>query len=137
MKRHLFRVLLALLALPTVAFANSGAPPAFDALNNSMMNMATGPLGTMLAMTMLVMGMGIAVAKNSPMPAISAMMGAGFLHWGPAFIMTIMGGAQSYPAYSSEKTVQVFAAKPQPASTALSASTSKARPPWWLHRPRP
>lgn len=49
-----------------------------------------GALGVGLAMTMLLMGGGIGVAKNSPMPALSGIGGAAFLHWGPDIIKNMM-----------------------------------------------
>jgi len=53
-----------------------------------------GGLGVGLATTMLLMGGVIGVAKNSPMPALTGIAGAAFLHWGPDIIKQIMvGGA--------------------------------------------
>ena len=49
-----------------------------------------GALGTGLAITMLLMGAGIGVAKNSPMPALSGVAGAAFLNWGPDIIKSMM-----------------------------------------------
>lgn len=51
-----------------------------------------GPLGIGLAITMLLMGGAIGVAKNSPMPALTGIAGAAFLHWGPQIIKQIMVG---------------------------------------------
>jgi conjugal transfer pilus assembly protein TraA len=51
-----------------------------------------GALGTGLAITMLLMGGAIGVAKNSPMPALTGVAGAAFLHWGPDIIKSIMTG---------------------------------------------
>jgi conjugal transfer pilus assembly protein TraA len=39
---------------------------------------------------MLLMGGAIGVAKNSPMPALTGVAGAAFLHWGPQIIQNIM-----------------------------------------------
>jgi conjugal transfer pilus assembly protein TraA len=50
----------------------------------------SGGLGVGLATTMLLMGGFIGAAKNSPMPALSGVAGAAFLHWGPGVIQTIM-----------------------------------------------
>lgn len=49
-----------------------------------------GALGVGLATTMLLMGAAIGVAKNSPMPALTGIGGAAFLHWGPNIIQSIM-----------------------------------------------
>ena len=51
---------------------------------------ATGALGVGLATTMLIMGGAIGVAKNSPMPALTGIGGAAFLHWGPQIIKNLM-----------------------------------------------
>ena len=50
-------------------------------------------LGVGLATTMLLMGSAIGVAKNSPMPALSGIGGAAFLHWGPSIIQNLVTGA--------------------------------------------
>ena len=50
----------------------------------------TGPLGIGLATTMLLMGGAIGVARNTPMPALTGIAGAAFLHWGPNTIQQIM-----------------------------------------------
>jgi conjugal transfer pilus assembly protein TraA len=50
----------------------------------------SGALGVGLATTMLLMGGAIGVAKNSPMPALTGIAGAAFLHWGPDIIQQIM-----------------------------------------------
>jgi conjugal transfer pilus assembly protein TraA len=50
----------------------------------------SGGLGVGLATTMLLMGGFIGAAQNSPMPALSGVAGAAFLHWGPGVIQTIM-----------------------------------------------
>lgn len=52
----------------------------------------SGALGVGLATTMLLMGGAIGVAKNSPMPALTGIAGAAFLHWGPDIIQGIMLG---------------------------------------------
>lgn len=49
-----------------------------------------GGLGVGLATTMLLVGGAIGVAQNSPMPALSGVAGAAFLHWGPDIIRQIM-----------------------------------------------
>ena len=52
----------------------------------------SGALGVGLATTMLLMGGAIGVAQNSPMPALTGVAGAAFLHWGPDVIQQIMLG---------------------------------------------
>jgi conjugal transfer pilus assembly protein TraA len=86
---------ISMLALPALAFAVSGnsADPqaAFAEINKNLFDWMTGPLGTGLATTMLVMGGAIGVAKNSPMPALTGVAGAAFLHFAPAIILNIAG----------------------------------------------
>jgi conjugal transfer pilus assembly protein TraA len=43
-------------------------------------------LGLALAVTMLLMGAGLMVAKNSPWPALTGMLGAVVVFWGPGWI---------------------------------------------------
>lgn len=69
------------------------AQDAFDEFGSTVMGWAQGPLGTGLAITMMLMGAGMGVAKNSPMPALSGIAGAAFLNWGPGIIETLTTGA--------------------------------------------
>lgn len=89
-KRNLFAG-LALLAAPLLAFAgNLNTNDPFYSFYQTVDQWAGGALGTGLAVTMLLMGGGIGVARNSPMPALSGIAGAAFLHWGPDIIKQIM-----------------------------------------------
>ncbi|MBC8737245.1 hypothetical protein F6X40_10540 [Paraburkholderia sp. UCT31] len=72
------------------AFASVDTGDAFYEYYNTVNGWVTGPLGMGLATTMLLMGGAIGVAKNSPMPALTGVAGAAFLHWGPTVIKTIM-----------------------------------------------
>lgn len=66
----------------------------FYTFYETLMSWTTGGLGVGLAIAMLLMGGAIGVAKNSPMPALTGIAGAAFLHWGPEIIKQIMmGGA--------------------------------------------
>ncbi len=76
-------------SVPAMAANNSSDP--FYTFSNTVQDWASGPLGVGLAVSMLLIGAGIGVAKNSPMPALSGVAGAAFLHWGPQIILTIMG----------------------------------------------
>ena len=78
--------LLAGAADTTVAGAN-----AFTGFQNTVLSWAQGPLGTGLAVTMMLMGAATGVAKNSPMPALSGIAGAAFLNWGPTIIKSLIG----------------------------------------------
>ncbi|MHB1666133.1 TraA family conjugative transfer protein [Thiomonas sp.] len=76
-------------AAPAMAAQNTADP--FYTFSNTVQEWAAGPLGVGLAVTMLLVGAGIGVAKNSPLPALSGVAGAAFLHWGPTVITTMMG----------------------------------------------
>lgn len=72
---------------------NAAATTAFNAFRDTVVAWAQGPLGTGLAVTMMLMGAGMGVARNSPMPALSGIAGAAFLNWGPGIIETLTTGA--------------------------------------------
>lgn len=84
---------LTLLATGTTVFANNVSTlqnDAFYSFANTITDWTGGGLGVGLATTMLLMGGAIGVAKNSPMPALTGVAGAAFLHWGPDIIRQIM-----------------------------------------------
>jgi conjugal transfer pilus assembly protein TraA len=73
--------------------ATAGTPDSADAFYSfwsTINGWTSGGLGVGLATTMLLMGGAIGVAKNSPMPALTGVAGAAFLHWGPTIIQQIM-----------------------------------------------
>lgn len=72
------------------SYSNSG--DSFDGFYETVRGWTGGALGLGLATTMLLMGGAIGVAKNSPMPALTGIAGAAFLHWGPDIIENIMTG---------------------------------------------
>ena len=81
----------ALLAMAHPALAGTvDQNDAFYSFYTTMDSWAGGALGVGLATTMLVLGGAIGVAKNSPMPALSGIGGAAFLHWGPQIIKQVM-----------------------------------------------
>ena len=75
---------------PTASLA---ATSAFGDFKDTVMSWAQGPLGTGIAVTMMLMGAGMGVAKNSPMPALSGIAAAAFLNWGPGIIESMTNGA--------------------------------------------
>lgn len=77
----------------TTPGAGATATNAFDGFRDTVVAWAQGPLGTGLAVTMMLLGAGAGVAKNSPMPALSGIAGAAFLNWGPGIIMSLTEGA--------------------------------------------
>jgi len=93
MKNLLKKMSGAVLAFTAVtpAFAGSiDSTDPFYQFYSTVTNWTGGALGTGLAITMLLMGGAMGVAKNSPMPALSGVAGAAFLHWGPTIIQQLM-----------------------------------------------
>ncbi len=97
MKLSTFRRMLAQTAISTgFLVASAGAFAAdnqdeFWTFKETVVGWAQGPLGVGLAVLMLIVGAGIGVAKNSPMPALSGIAAAAILHWGPGVITSMMG----------------------------------------------
>ena len=88
------KLVLAAVSLgPVAAMANgtNNTANAFNGFRDTVMSWAQGPLGTGLAVTMMLMGAATGVAKNSPMPALSGIAGAAFLNWGPTVITSLTG----------------------------------------------
>jgi conjugal transfer pilus assembly protein TraA len=81
------------MAASAAAMAANSTDTTFTAFKTTVMNWAQGPLGTGLAITMMLMGAGMGVARNSPMPALSGIAGAAFLNWGPGIIQSLTNGA--------------------------------------------
>jgi conjugal transfer pilus assembly protein TraA len=81
----------AALAAGVAGAATPDTSDAFYEFYSTVTGWTSGGLGVGLATTMLLMGGAIGVAKNSPMPALTGVAGAAFLHWGPNIIQTIMG----------------------------------------------
>lgn len=79
-----------LIAAPAFAGTTPDSTDAFYSFYQTVLGWTGGALGTGLAITMLLMGGAMGVAKNSPMPALSGVAGAAFLHWGPQIIGQIM-----------------------------------------------
>lgn len=84
--------LSALLAVPAAFAGTLDTDDAFYSFYETVDGWTSGALGVGLATTMLLMGGAIGVAKNSPMPALTGIAGAAFLHWGPDIIQQIMVG---------------------------------------------
>lgn len=72
----------------TASFASS-TDDTFEDFADTVVGWAEGPLGTGLAVTMMLVGAGMGVARNSPMPALSGVAGAAFINWGPGIIETL------------------------------------------------
>lgn len=92
-KKFLKPVLMgvALSTAPMAAMAGTvDTNDAFYTFYQTVDGWAGGALGVGLATTMLIMGGAIGVAKNSPMPALTGIAGAAFLHWGPQIIKQLL-----------------------------------------------
>ena len=95
LKTKLLATASALLATSQSALASgytSGNADSFDSFYTTVKSWTGGALGLGLSTTMLLMGGAIGVAKNSPMPALTGIAGAAFLHWGPSIIENVMTG---------------------------------------------
>lgn len=84
---------LAMLGSASAMAANASSDATFKSFRDTVVGWARGPLGTGLAITMMLMGAGMGVARNSPMPALSGIAGAAFLNWGPGIITSLTEGA--------------------------------------------
>jgi len=93
-KRVQKRILAASIALYCASASATplDADDAFYGFWETVDGWTSGALGVGLATTMLLMGGAIGVAQNSPMPALTGVAGAAFLHWGPDVIQQIMLG---------------------------------------------
>ena len=89
LKPLMLGVALSVATLPVFAAAVD-TQDAFYSFYQTIDGWAGGALGVGLATTMMVMGGAIGVAKNSPMPALTGIAGAAFLHWGPQIIKQVM-----------------------------------------------
>lgn len=80
------------LATTGVAFAEGvGEEDAFAEFATMVEGWAGGGLGTGIAMLTLLVGAGMGVARNSPLPALSGVASAAFLKWGPEIVTNLLG----------------------------------------------
>lgn len=93
LKKMLARAGVGALALVSGAAMANTTDTSFDSFRDTVLSWAEGSLGTGLAVTMLLVGTGMGIARNSPMPALSGVAGAAFLNWGPDIIQSLTGGA--------------------------------------------
>lgn len=94
LKKKLARASVLALSLASgAAMAATTTTDPFDGFAETVLGWANGSLGTGLAVTMLLVGTGMGIARNSPMPALSGVAGAAFLNWGPDIIQSLTGGA--------------------------------------------
>lgn len=81
----------------SVAFASNAdgtdgaiAADAFDSFSSTVQAWASGGLGTGISLLTLLVGAGMGVARNSPLPALAGVATAAFLRWGPEIITTMI-----------------------------------------------
>lgn len=70
----------------TTAGDTALAADAFDSFTATVNAWAQGGLGTGISLLTLLVGAGMGVARNSPMPALAGVGTAAFLRWGPEII---------------------------------------------------
>lgn len=94
--KHVSTVTKAVVAMALFATANFAVAGSIDETDTFypfyqfMETSLGGALGTGIALTMMLMGGIVGVARNSPMPALTGLAGAAFLHWGPDMIVNLM-----------------------------------------------
>lgn len=97
LKKILARASVAAFALFGSAVAMASTAPSatdgpFGGFSDTVVKWTEGPLGVGLSVTMMLVGAGMGIARNSPMPALSGVAGAAFLNWGPDIIVNLITG---------------------------------------------
>ncbi len=79
-------------AASTSTAGNTGAiaADAFDGFSATVSAWASGGLGTGISLLTLLVGAGMGVARNSPLPALAGVATAAFLRWGPEIITSMI-----------------------------------------------
>lgn len=70
--------------------AGTIAADAFDGFSATVSAWASGGLGTGISLLTLLVGAGMGVARNSPLPALAGVGTAAFLRWGPEIITSMV-----------------------------------------------
>ncbi len=70
--------------------ADTIAADAFDGFSATVSAWASGGLGTGISLLTLLVGAGMGVARNSPLPALAGVGTAAFLRWGPEIITSMI-----------------------------------------------
>lgn len=70
--------------------ADAIAVDAFDGFSATVSAWASGGLGTGISLLTLLVGAGMGVARNSPLPALAGVGTAAFLRWGPEIITSMI-----------------------------------------------
>lgn len=74
----------------TAGNADAIAADAFDGFSATVSAWASGGLGTGISLLTLLVGAGMGVARNSPLPALAGVGTAAFLRWGPEIITSMI-----------------------------------------------
>lgn len=81
----------AVLTLASSVAMAEGTDDAFSEFSDMVAGWAGGGLGTGIALLTLLVGAGMGVARNSPLPALSGVASAAFLKWGPTIVTDLLG----------------------------------------------
>lgn len=65
----------------------------FNDFRDTMLYWSKGPYGTGVTLLMVLVGIGLGVLKNNPLPALAGICAAAFLNWGPEIILSLTAGA--------------------------------------------
>ena len=79
----------------TAGTATTGAAASFDALLTEIMGWISGPLGTLLAVVALGVGLAIGVMQQSIMAAVVGIFFAAVVNYGPGILEGVSGAAES------------------------------------------
>lgn len=77
-------------AASTSTASGTIAADAFDGFSATVSAWASGGLGTGISLLTLLVGAGMGVARNSPLPALAGVGTAAFLRWGPEIITSMI-----------------------------------------------
>ena len=122
-KKVIFLSLLLLVPALASASPSEMKDPLFQ-LQSNLLSILEGNLGTAIALAMLIMGIGLAVAKSDPMPAITGVAMSAFLHFGPLVISSMVGIPVENLASNTPAVVASAASQPQQVSEHRLAASS-------------
>ena len=81
----------ALMSASAVTHASVNSSDPFHEFSQTVEDWAQGGYGKGIAITSVLIGAGIAAAKNTPLPAVAGIALAALMHWGPGAINAILG----------------------------------------------
>lgn len=74
----------------TTTTSGLSSTDSFGDFATTVYNWSQTGLGIGLAIASILIGAGISVAKNSPMPVLAGIALAAFLHWGPGIAISLL-----------------------------------------------